>query len=434
MKFGTQWLIGALALITATSPLLARSAGAPERHSGAPGDTTCTQCHTTNPQVNSGPGNVTIKFSDGTTYTPGQTQKVTVTITDPNARRWGFQASHRIASDAANKGAGTVSPSDDNTHVIATIDTLQWITHTSAGTRPGTTGPTNFEFNWTAPSTDVGPVDFYVAANAANNNNNNQGDFIYTTKATLTPAGATSQKPAISSGGVVNGANPKAGVVSGSWFTIFGQNFTTSTRTWRNDEIVNGVLPTSLDGVSVTVNGKPAAIYYISPGQINAQAPDDTSTGTVAVVVKNAAGESTPEMVNLQQFSPACFQFDTKYIAAVAADGSLLGPSGLLGANVATRPAKPGETILIFGTGFGPTNPGVPAGRIFQGAANLANNVRITIGGVQSDLAFAGLSGAGLYQFNVTVPSTVADGDQPVAASVGGVDSQAGSLLSVRRQ
>ena len=289
MKLPKQLIVAGFVVLGGASSLLARSAGAPERHSGAPGDTTCTQCHTTNPQVNSGPGNVTIKFSDGTTYTPGQAQKVTVTITDPNARRWGFQASPRIASDAENKGAGTVSPSDDNTRIIATVDTLQWITHTSAGTRPGTTGPQSFEFNWTPPASDVGPVDFYVAANAANNNNNNQGDFIYTTKATLTPPGAAPQKPAVSSGGVVNAANSKAGVVAGSWITIFGQNFTTSTRSWRGDEIVNGVLPTSLDGVSVTVNGKPAAISFISPGQINAQAPDDTSTGMIAVIVKNSA-------------------------------------------------------------------------------------------------------------------------------------------------
>ena len=247
---------------------------------------------------------------------------MTVKIEDPNAKRWGFEASPRVASDTT-KGAGEISPSDGNTHLAGTIGTLQWITHTSEGTRPGTTGSQTFEFNWTPPATDSGSVDFYVAGNAANNSDDNTGDFIYSTKVTVTPAGATSQMPAISSGGVTNAANAKAGVVAGSWITIYGQNFTTSTRSWRGDEIVNGVLPTSLDGVSVTVNGKPAAISFISPGQINAQAPDDTSTGTVAVVVKNAAGESTPAMVNLQQFSPACFQFDSKHVAAVAPDGTL---------------------------------------------------------------------------------------------------------------
>jgi uncharacterized protein (TIGR03437 family) len=428
MKLRNQLIVAGLVVLGGASSLLARSAGAPQGVTGAPGDGICTNCHRTN-ALNSGPGKLTITFSDGSTYTPGKAQKVTVKIEDPNAKRWGFEASPRLASDTT-KGGGDISPSDGNTHLAGTSGTLEWITHTSEGTRPGTTGSQTFEFNWTPPATDVGSIDFYVAGNAANNSGDNTGDFIYSTKATV----ASNAKPAISSGGVTSAANTKAGIVSGSWITIYGQSLAGVTRTWRDDEIVNGVLPTSLDGVSVTVNGKPAAISFISPGQINAQAPDDASTGMVAVVVKNAAGESAPAMVNLQQFSPACFQFDSKNVAAVAPDGTFLGPTGLLGSSVATRPARPGEMILLFGTGFGPTNPAVSAGKAFSGAANLANNVRIMIGGVQANVAFAGLSGAGLYQFNVTVPATVADGDQAVTASVGGVDSQAGSTLSVRRQ
>lgn len=430
MKLRKPLIVAGFLLIGGASSLLARSAGAPQGVTGAPGDGICTNCHRTN-ALNSGPGKLTVTFSDGSTYTPGKAQKVTVKIEDPNAKRWGFEASPRLASDTT-KGAGDISPADGNSHLAGTSGTLQWITHTSEGTRPGTTGSQTFEFNWMPPATDVGNVDFYVAANAANNSGDNTGDFVYSTKATV----GSNAKPAISSGGVTSAANSKAGVVSGSWITVYGQSLAGVTRPWRDDEIVNGVLPTTLDGVSVTVNGKPAAISFISAGQINAQAPDDTSTGTIAVVVKNAAGESAPLMVNLQQFSPAFFQFspsDNKYVASVAPDGTFLGPPGLFGSGVTTRPARPGETIMLFGTGFGATNPAVPAGKTFSGAANLANTVRITIGGVQANVAFAGLSGAGLYQFNVTVPSTVADGDQPVVATVGGVDSQAGSFLSVRR-
>ena len=75
-------------------------------------------------------------------------------------------------------------------------------------------------FSWTAPATDVGPVTFYVAANAANNNGNNQGDQIYNTKVTLTPAAVPT--PTISSNGVVNGANFKPGISPGSWISILG--------------------------------------------------------------------------------------------------------------------------------------------------------------------------------------------------------------------
>jgi len=380
-----------------------------------------------------------VTFSDGTTYTPGVAKKVTVTITDPAARRWGFQASPRVAASAQTTGGGQVSPSDGNTQIIGTEGTLQWITHTLEGTRNGTTGPQSFEFNWNPPASNVGDVDFFVAANAANGNGNNQGDFIYTTKATVTPSGASAPKPAIRESGVASAATSAAGVVPGSWVTIVGDNLASTTRMWTAAEVgsANGSpLPTSLDGVSVTINGKAAAISYISPTQINLQAPDDTATGNVNVVVKNVAGESVARTVALQAFSPALFPFgpqQNRYVAGVATDGTYLGPAGLFGSALTTRPARPGETILLFGTGFGLTNPAVPAGQLFSGAARLANEARVTIGGMQATVGFAGLSGVGLYQFNVTVPPAVPDGDQAVVVTVNGVQSPSGIFLAVGR-
>lgn len=418
-------------LLFASSFAWGLSGGAPPMRTNAPGEGVCTACHTTN-ALNSGSGRITVTFANAT-YTPGETQKVTVAISDPNARRWGFEASPRLASSAST-GAGEVSPRGDGfTRIAGTNGSLQWITHTSEGTRMGTTGSITFEFDWKAPATNVGDVDFYVAANAANGNGNPTGDFIYATKVTISAGGGPVQRPSISENGVASAATSRAGVVAGSWITIFGQNLSTTTRAWRGDEIVNGVLPKSLDGVSVTVNGKPAAISYISGTQINAQAPDDSATGNVAVVVKNAAGESTPTTVSLQQFSPAFFLFspqNAKYIAAVATDGTLLGPAGLFGAGTTTRPARPGETISLFGTGFGPTNPAVPAGQNFSGAANLANPATVTIGGMNATVTFAGLSGPGLYQLNVTVPQ-LPSGDQAVVATVGGVQSPAGASIAV---
>ena len=96
--------------------------------------------------------------------------------------------------------------------------------------------------------------------------------------------------PAITS--VLNGASYQPGIEAGSWVMIQGTNLanTFPGRTWRSDEIVNGNLPTSLDGVSVTIDGKPAFVYYISPTQINVQAPSDTAAGAVNVVVDNNGG------------------------------------------------------------------------------------------------------------------------------------------------
>lgn len=425
-----------LLLACSAAAVWARSPGAPAGVSGAPGDGLCTNCHAGS--ANSGQGRVALSFANGSTYAPGQTQRVTVTITDSAGQRWGFEVSPRLASDAANSGAGSLAVSNSNAQVLPVNGTKQWVTHTSAGTRPGTSGPATFEFDWTAPATDVGPVEFYAAANAANNSNSNSGDSIYTTKIILTPAAANTTKPAISDAGVVNGASFQAGIAAGSWISIVGTNLATNTRIWDDKKDFSGDrLPTALDGTSVKVNGKDAAVYFISPTQINVQAPDDSSTGNVNVVVTTPAGDSPPMVAALQQFAPAFFPFEPqsrKYAAAVgSSDGVFLGPNGLFGSTVTTRPAKPGEIILLFGTGFGPTNPAVPAGQVFSGAAPLTNAVSLTIGGVTADVAFAGLSGAGLYQFNVTVPATVANGDQALAATIGGIKTQDNLFLSVQR-
>ena len=78
-------------------------------------------------------------------------------------------------------------------------------------------------------------------------------------------------------------------------------------RIWRNDEVPNGKLPAELDGVSVTINGKAAFVYYISPMQINVQAPSDTAVGPVNVVVTNNGAVSAAATAQLQAAAPAFF-------------------------------------------------------------------------------------------------------------------------------
>src|SRR5205807_1470609 len=96
--------------------------------------------------------------------------------------------------------------------------------------------------------------------------------------------------PAITQNGVVNAANLSAAISPGTWVSIFGGNLSATTRPWRDADFVNGKLPTALDGVGVTINGKPAAVAYVSPTQINVLAPDETATGLVAVQVTGPAG------------------------------------------------------------------------------------------------------------------------------------------------
>ena len=190
---------------------------------------------------------------------------------------------------------------------------------------------------------------------------------------------------------------------------------------------MNGKLPTSLDGTSVTVNGRPAAVAYISPTQVNIQLPDDTAIGPVQVVVTTVAGGAgTPFTATYAQFAPGLFPATAPYVAAQHADGSYVG--GYAGAT----PAKPGEVITLWGTGFGPANPSVPSGQIFMGSNQLANEVTVVMGGQTATVDFAGIVGAGLVQINVEVPSSIANGDARVVAIVGGVSTQiSANMISV---
>jgi len=109
--------------------------------------------------------------------------------------------------------------------------------------------------------------------------------------------------------GVVNGASFLAGFTQGSWITIFGSNLAGTTRSWTSADFNGTSLPTSLDEVSVTVDGKSAYIYYISPTQINALAPADTVVGPVAVQVAYANATSNSLNTTEASFSPALFLF-----------------------------------------------------------------------------------------------------------------------------
>ena len=425
-SFGLLWMLIAPPLA------LAHSYGPGPGYSGAPGDQLCVACH--GGTANSFNGSVAISFGGATAYTPGQIMHVKVTVSDPAQQRWGFEVSPRLASDPKNSGAGTLATVDANTQLTPSNGTLQWIEHTLAGTRNGTPNGVTFDFDWTAPATDSGDVTFYVAANAANGNGAPTGDHIYTTTATL--SAASTSKPAIrSQNGVLNGADYSGAIAPGAWFAVFGSSFGSTTRLWTDQDIVNGKLPTSLDGIAVTVNGIPAAVYFISPTQINAQAPDDSSTGTVNVVVTTPVGSSDPVPITLQKIAPALFAFspqNSRYAAAVAADGTYLGPSGLYGTALTTRPARAAETIVLYGNAFGSTTPPVPTGQVFQGSAPLNSSVKVTIGGVNANVIFAGLAATSLYQFNVTVPSGIPAGDQKISMSIDGAQTQDNLFLAVQ--
>jgi uncharacterized protein (TIGR03437 family) len=232
-------------------------------------------------------------------------------------------------------------------------------------------------------------------------------------------------------GGVTNAATFRRGAVSASWVTIAGSALSTTTRTWQSSDFTTpDKLPESLDGVSVRINNQPASVYYVSPTQLNVLAPDTTTEGNVQVTVTNAKGTSDPVTVAFSRLMPGFFQFPGENVAAVRPDGVLIGPSKLI-EGVTTVPAKPGETIQLFGTGFGPTTPGLSAGTAVSTPLQTSTAVTVRIDSQDAPVTYAGMTSAGLYQVNVTVPSNLADGDYPVTAEVSGVRTAKFSKLSV---
>ena len=253
---------------------------------------------------------------------------------------------------------------------------------------------------------------------------------------TLTRINKSPGIPSISVGGIVPVYSSARSIQPGGLVSIWGSDLASGTTLWKGD------FPTSLGGTTVTVNTKPAYLVSVSPGQINLQAPDDNVSGPVNVVVTTAAGSATSS-VTLAQFAPSFFLLDSKHVAGIIVrlDGSgaygagtydIIGPTGTA-LGYQTVAAKPGDVVALYGTGFGPTNPTVPAGRAFDGAAPTNNQVTVLMNNVKVIPTFAGLSGAGVYQINLTVPVGLGTGDISLVANVGGVQTPVGVVISVRQ-
>jgi uncharacterized protein (TIGR03437 family) len=237
--------------------------------------------------------------------------------------------------------------------------------------------------------------------------------------------------PTISS--VVNGASFQPGIVAGSWATIQGTSLSAMTDTWGS-LIVNGKLPTTVDGVSVTVGGQPAYVYYISPGQINFIVPN-VASGPQPVVVTNSFGTSVAFTATVNSFGPAFFPWPNNQVVATRQDFSLAAKNGTF-AGATTVPAKPGDTIILWGTGFGATTPPAPLGVETPSNTTYSTSTlpMVTIDNLSATVYGAALAPgfAGLYQVAIQVPASLGNGDWPVIATIGGVSSPAGAILSVQ--
>ncbi len=249
---------------------------------------------------------------------------------------------------------------------------------------------------------------------------------------TLAPSALS---PAIAASGVVPVYSSSPTIQPGSWVSIYGTNLAPAPVTWNNN------FPTSLGNTSVTINGKSAYLWYVSPNQINLQAPADSATGPVPVVVTTPFGTST-STVTLAAAAPSFSLLDGKHVAGIIlrTDGSgaygggtydILGPTGnSLG--YPTVAAKAGDTVELFAVGLGPTNPAVPAGQPFTGSAPTVTPVTLLLNSVSLTPAYAGITSAGLYQINLKIPAGLGTGDIPLAAIAAGVQTQAGTVISLQ--
>jgi uncharacterized protein (TIGR03437 family) len=240
---------------------------------------------------------------------------------------------------------------------------------------------------------------------------------------------AFAQTPTVNSNGVVNAASFDAPVAPGSLVAIFGANLAQ-----QPVQATVIPLPGSLAGTSVRFNGMLAPLLFVSSGQINAQLPWEISgAGSVSVVVNNNGASSAPQSVAVGAFQPGVFALQG-YAVAVHLDGSLAAPPGAI-AQYPSRPAMPGETLIVYATGLGAVNPPATTGNNSLDATRTTTVTPIvSFGPVPGKVAFSGLSPqfVGVYQLNVVVPDNPPAGDSvPIQIQIGGITSSTQAKVAV---
>jgi uncharacterized protein (TIGR03437 family) len=226
----------------------------------------------------------------------------------------------------------------------------------------------------------------------------------------------------------------------GTWMEIYGTNLANVvSQTWGGADFKGNAAPTALGATTVTIGGLPAFIDFVSPGQVNAQVPSNIANGPQPVVVNTPGGTSaaftlTVNLVEPGLLAPAVFKLPAgQYIGAQFPDGvTFVLPPGLV-SGVASARAKPGDTIILYGVGFGPVTPDSPAGQIVTQSNRLQATFKVSFAGTPATVTFSGLTGGflGLYQFNVVVPNVAASDSVPFTYSLNGVSGPQNLVIAV---
>ena len=388
------------------------STGPPIGRTGAPAlgafpaELTCQGCHSSF-TLNSGPGTLMIAGFPAT-YTLGAEVTVTITLSQADRGRYGFEAT---VLDDLGRRAGDLSVTEaERTRVIdgtAPYVGRQYVQHIIGGVTPNGTNQNSWTFRWKAPATNVGRVTLYVAGNAANNSANNAGDYIYITNASSQAPSAS--LPTVTS---VSAASYLGALSAESIGAIFGNDLATATAAATGQP-----LPTELSGTKVTVKDnagmtRDAGLFAVSRGQVNFLVPAGTSNGmaTVTVLKNNTAFAAGNVMVDA--VAPALFAANMNGAGIAAAVLLRIRASGervfesianfdmAQGRFVATPIALGPDTdqlfLIFFGTGI-------------RGNTTLSAAVA-TIGGTNAEVLYAGPAAGfvGLDQVNLRLPRSLA--------------------------
>jgi len=234
---------------------------------------------------------------------------------------------------------------------------------------------------------------------------------------------------------IANAASGQGGIASQTFISIYGQNFAPPGSnpgfldTW-SQSVIAGKLPTMLDGVTVTIGGQAAYVAALTPNQINVLTPS-LPIGPAPVTVATSAGTTT-FYTDVDPVEPALFTWPNNQAVATHLDFSPAASNGTFSA--ATIAAKPGETIILWGTGFGATTPAAPDGQVAPQGTYTVSGVNVTVGGQPVSVLGAALSPgyAGLYQTAIQLPSGMANGDYEVIVARNGVQSASGLHITVQ--
>ncbi len=430
------WLAAFLSPIS----LIAFSTGPPIQRAGVPSDggLTCVACHRTFAPADSDPrGSVRIAAAS---YTPGVSQKIQVTISHPDQKRWGFQLVARYAGDTT-KQAGTFSTGTlvrvrcQTGHDAPCADgELQYAEHNLAQVTDPGAGFT-YTVDWTPPANSVGDIVFYAAGNAANGDGTLNGDRIYTTNNVISPATCNLPGPATLSA-AVSAASYTGPVSPNSLVALFGTGFQPAglTRSLYSSDVATNTLPLVMSCMAVEFNRVRAPVFYSQPTQANVVVPTGIQPGQTEVrVVLNPNSPapifSSPITVLTAATSPALFTADGQHAVAQFSNTNKLV--------TAAAPAKPGDLVTFYATGLGGTTLHLDAAALATAAGPTLNPVTVTLNGTpvpDRNVFYAGnVPGtvAGLCQINVLIPPGVADGDASLTVTVNGASSPGGVTVAL---